>query len=98
MQANEDSSISLVEREWGLGGHHTPLLSRGLSARLVDKKVSLVATDENQDYNYLSRDIKHESVSHSKNEGVRGQVHTNSIESFWAFLKRGVVGNFHHVS
>jgi ISXO2-like transposase domain len=29
---------------------------------------------------------------------VRGEVHTNSIESFWALLKRSVIGTFHNVS
>jgi transposase-like protein len=42
--------------------------------------------------------VPHESVSHSKGEYVRGNVHTNSIESFWALLKRGVIGTYHQVS
>jgi IS1 family transposase len=80
-----------------IGSQDAPTLS-GFVRKMVDKKVSLVVTDENQDYNYLGRDINHESVSHSKNEWVRGEVHTNNIESFWSLIKRGVVGNFHHVS
>ena len=36
--------------------------------------------------------------SHARGEYVRGNVHTNSIESFWALLKRGIVGNYHNVS
>ena len=31
-------------------------------------------------------------------EYVRGAIHTNSIESFWSLLKRGVVGTYHSVS
>jgi len=71
---------------------------KGFVRKIVSKKVSLVVTDENQDYNYISSDIKHESVSHSKNEWVRGEIHTNSIESFWSLLKRGVIGTYHNVS
>jgi hypothetical protein len=29
---------------------------------------------------------------------VRGQVHTNTVESAWSFLKRSVVGTYHHMS
>ena len=44
-------------------------------------------------YDYL-----HESVRHSIGEYVRDQAHTNGIESFWALLKRGYYGVFHHFS
>lgn len=37
------------------------------------------------------------SVNHSQDEYVRGEVHTSNIESFWALLKRGVVGTFQQV-
>jgi transposase-like protein len=40
----------------------------------------------------------HEAVRHSVGEYVRGQAHTNGIESFWALLKRGYYGTFHHMS
>jgi len=35
-------------------------------------------------------------VNHSIGEYVRGQAHTNGVESFWAMLKRGYYGIFHH--
>lgn len=38
------------------------------------------------------------SVNHSAKEFVRGDVHTNSIESVWAVLKRGLNGIYHHAS
>ena len=31
-------------------------------------------------------------------EYVRGDVHTQGIESFWSLLKRGVNGTYHHLS
>ncbi len=94
--------IGAIERKGNvvarvIGSQDAPTLS-AFVRKVVSKKVSLVVTDENNDYNYLGREIKHESVGHSKNEWVRGEVHTNSIESFWSLLKRGVIGTYHNVS
>ena len=41
---------------------------------------------------------RHAWVNHSAYEFVRGQVHTNGIESFWAGLKRGYEGVYHKMS
>jgi transposase-like protein len=43
-------------------------------------------------------DTKHETVNHSEEEWVRGDVHTNNIEGVWSLFKRSVVGSFHQVS
>jgi transposase-like protein len=65
----------------------------------VSGSVELVATDEHLGYDRLKAEgLPHETVTHSAGEYVRGNVHTNSIESFWALLKRGIVGTFHNVS
>lgn len=66
---------------------------------VVSKRVMLVALDDAGGYLKL-----HESgyepgaVAHMRGEYVRGNVHTNSIESFWSLLKRGVIGAYHNVS
>lgn len=54
-----------------------------------------VYTDEHGGYLGLEN---HEAVSHSVGEYVRGQAHTNGIESFWAMLKRAHQGTFHKLS
>jgi transposase-like protein len=41
---------------------------------------------------------RHDSVDHSAGEYARGPVSTNSIESVWAVLKRGIHGVYHQVS
>jgi len=64
----------------------------------VSDKVELVATDEHSGYRYLKWAMPHEVVSHSTGEYVRGNVHTQSIDSFWALLKRGIIGTYHNVS
>jgi transposase-like protein len=72
----------------------------GFVRKTVSPNVSLLATDEKQDYKYVDARInpKHQAVKHSAGEYVRGTVHTNNIENFWSLLKRGVMGSFHHVS
>ena len=37
-------------------------------------------------------------MKHSVSEYVNGMAHTNGIESFWALLKRGYHGTYHHMS
>ena len=55
-----------------------------------------VYTDEASAYEGLPR--PHESVKHSASEYVRGQIHTNGVESFWSMMKRGYVGIYHKMS
>lgn len=43
-------------------------------------------------------DTKHETVNHSAEEWVRGNVHTNTVEGVWSLLKRSIVGSYHKVS
>jgi transposase-like protein len=75
-----------------------PTLSRFVR-KAVSDRVSLVATDEHRGYAHLDAiGYQHEAVSHSIGEYVRGNVHTNNIESFWSLLKRGIVGTYHNVS
>jgi hypothetical protein len=42
--------------------------------------------------------FQHGVVNHAAKEYVRGPVHTNTIESFWGNLKRGINGTYVHVS
>ena len=57
---------------------------------------SIVYTDDLLSYRGLP--FEHESVSHSVSEYVRDQAHVNGLESFWAGLKRGYHGTYHHMS
>lgn len=67
-------------------------------ADMVDDDAVLM-TDELQAYKRLAKERKgdHYTVCHSKGEYARGDVHCNNAESFFALLKRGLHGTFHHV-
>ena len=62
----------------------------------VAQPEATIYTDEARAYKGMPRD--HEAVKHSVREYVRGQAHTNGIESFWSMLKRGYVGTYHKMS
>ena len=54
-------------------------------------------TDEYKGYLGMARLLPHSVIRHS-NWYVDGDIHTNTIEGFWALLKRGMFGQFHSVS
>lgn len=62
------------------------------------KMGATVYTDDAAVYNALDPWYEHESVNHSVSEYVRGQAHTNGMESFWSMLKRGHQGIYHKFS
>ena len=61
------------------------------------RRGSTIYTDCHGGYRDLPG-YEHHAVAHSVGEYVRGMAHTNGIESFWALLKRGYIGVFHHMS
>ena len=70
-------------------------------AENVDTKNSTLITDEYRAYSKMMNYIKHKTINHSyeyarKEKGFN--IHSSTIESFWALLKRGIVGQFHKVS
>jgi transposase-like protein len=66
----------------------------------VGGHVEVVITDESQIYHWALHSIdkkKHQTINHSK-EYVHGDIHTNTVESAFSLLKRGIVGTWHKVS
>jgi transposase-like protein len=103
---NKTPVLSLVER----GGNKRSMVIEKVTAKNLQAAVkanveagSKVNTDELNAYKGLKNDFHHESVNHSKYEYVRrfkdgSHITTNTVESSFALLKRGIVGAFHHVS
>ena len=58
-----------------------------------------IYTDEMRTYRSIGKNFaSHQSVNHSAGEYVRGNVTSNTVESFFAILKRGINGIYHAVS
>lgn len=65
----------------------------------ISDKAKRIYTDDNQEYQGIGdKNTKHESVVHSLEEWVRGDVHTNSVEGVWSLFKRSIVGSYHQIS
>ena len=58
-------------------------------------EAAVVYTDEHRTYRGLPR---HEAVNHGVREYVRGDAHTNGIESLWSMVKRAHKGVYHKLS
>tara|TARA_B100000315_G_C14544155_1_gene572390 strand:+ start:106 stop:1047 length:942 start_codon:yes stop_codon:yes gene_type:complete len=65
----------------------------------VNKK-STIMTDEWKSYRGIGKDFQggHKVVNHGQGEYVNDDISTNTAESYFALLKRGVHGTFHHIS
>jgi len=61
-------------------------------------KGSTIYTDEYGGYSRLKLHYSHETIKHRVDIYVDGDIHTNTMESFWSVFKRGLIGIYHQVS
>lgn len=81
----------------GSGATRTTV-GRFLADSLSDETDALY-TDSHRVYRGVKvGNAKHEAVNHSDDEWVRGDVHTNTIESAWSLFDRAVIGSYHKLS
>jgi transposase-like protein len=93
-------------RERGTGGRTKGMKIDNTDAQTIQDVIvqnvevgSILHTDEHGAYRDMGGlFFTHESINHSAGEFVRDGVTTNSIESVFAVLKRGLIGVYHHVS
>lgn len=94
--------FALVNREGEMVAMKVPSVNGANIKGIIRKHVSkdaTIMTDKYTVYQGLDEEFAgHEIVDHGKGEYVRGNAHTNTVEGWFALLKRGVTGTFHHVS
>lgn len=95
--------VVLVER----GGRAKSTPMKRLTGKNLKKQVianvhqtSAIMTDEFRSYNGIGDHFEggHGVVNHGSGQYVDGNNNTNTAESYFALLKRGIMGSFHHVS
>lgn len=79
----------------------------GTLAQFIEQNISrdfdLLVTDDFPSYPSAVKKLaikkdQHKTIDHSKQVYVVGDVHTNTIESAFSLLKRGVIGSWHKIS
>jgi transposase-like protein len=72
---------------------------QGFLADVVAPDAEAIYTDGWRAYRGIAdEDTRHEWVDHTAKEWVRGQVHTNTVESVWSLFDRSVIGAYHKLS
>lgn len=100
--AHKMKIVSLVERNGYKRSFHvanvTAATVRPILKAQISKKARLM-TDDAKIYKKVGKEFsEHGVVNHTAGEYARGDITTNTVESSFAILKRGLYGTFHHVS
>ncbi len=101
---NKTPVIALVERDGRVKTRVVRVVNGENLKSFIRESVdpdSTILSDEHAGYKGIGKEFKggHHSVKHSRREYSRdGWIHCNTAESYFALLKRGIVGAFHSVS
>jgi transposase-like protein len=97
--------VSLVDRKGATRSFHIANIDAKTLKPILLKHVSenaTVYTDNAGHYKRMGLPAmvaKHETTNHNAGEYARpGGIHSNTVESFFGMLKRGIYGTYHHVS
>ena len=100
---NKATVVGAVQRE----GKIVLKVIQARDRQTLHRFIEEVTADETEAYftdewaPYLGiadENTSHQTVNHSAEEWVRGDVHTNTVENVWSLLKRSIIGAYHHVS
>ncbi len=94
--------VSLVERGGSVRSFHPAQADGPTVAKIVSENIhreTRLHTDESRLYTRIGTEFAaHETVNHSSEEYVRGDVTTNTVEGYFSIFKRGMRGVYQHCS
>jgi len=99
--------IGIRQRGGDLRFFHAEDAKSGTLAQYIKNNVSddvdVILTDEFSAYPWAMKKAgvpkeKHKTIRHKDRVYVDGDIHTNTVESAFSLLKRGIVGTWHRVS
>ena len=99
---NKNMVVTLVERGGSARSFHTDGHSIASIVPIVReniKRESRLMTDRALHYRRVGEEFaEHGSVAHERDEYVRGEIHTNTVEGYYSIFKRGMKGIYQHCS
>jgi transposase-like protein len=99
--------IGIRQRGGDLRFFHAQDAKAGTLAQYIKENVSsdvdVIVTDEFSSYPHAMKRAnvsvdKHKTIRHKDRIYVDGDIHTNTVESAFSLLKRGIIGTWHRVS
>jgi len=98
--------IGIRQRGGDVRFFHAEDARKGTLAKYIQENIStdvdVIITDELPAYKSAVGDMKHETVNHNAKEYARYEngacISTNTVESAFSLLKRGIIGSWHKIS
>jgi transposase-like protein len=105
--ADKEVVIGLRQRNGDLRFFHAEDVKAGTLAKYIRENVSedvdVIMTDDFSAYPFAMdkanvKRSKHKTINHRNRLYVDGEIHTNTVESAFSLLKRGIMGTWHKIS
>lgn len=99
--------IGLRQRGGDVRFFHAQDVKSGTLATFIRENISedvdVIMTDDFSSYPFAMKQAavateKHKRIKHSAKIYVDGDIHTNTVESAFSLLKRGIIGTWHRIS
>jgi len=105
-RTNKETVIGIRQRGGELRFFHAQDVKSGTLAKYIRENISedvdFLMTDDHNAYRSAAKRLRksrrHKTIRHKLKVYVKGDVHTNTVESAFSLLKRGVIGTWHRIS
>ena len=103
---NKEIVIGIRQRGGDLRFFHAQDVKSGTLQKFIHENISqdvdVLFTDDFKSYRGAAKELRkegrHKTIRHKLKIYVKGDIHTNTVESAFSLLKRGVLGTWHRIS
>ena len=102
---NKEVVVGIRKRNGDLRFFHSTDAKSGTLAQYIRENVSedveVIITDDFSSHPFAMKKAgvkNHKTINHSSGVYVVGDIHTNTVESAFSLLKRGIMGTWHKIS